>query len=229
MSAAPTTDQLVRRLVSCAEPVRPFAAPWRWSLLWQAGAVLLTAVAVWLVGFRPDIQAKLAEPSYLVELGASLVTGVVAGFAVFYVSLPDRSPRPTWAALVPAAAWLATICYRCLGDALRLGGDAWAFETSWYCLYTMLIVSLPLGVMLFTMLHHAGRVRPYRTLMLATLSLSGFCATGLSLFHRIDTGLNVFIWHFGSASLVALIWLGPGASLFRRRLDREARALQRGA
>lgn len=65
--------------------------------MWLAIAAGLVVLLGALVGVRTDLGPKLEQPAHLLQVSASLVTGITAAIAAFHISLPDRSPR--WLAL----------------------------------------------------------------------------------------------------------------------------------
>jgi len=63
------------------------------------------------------------------------------------------------------------------------------------------------------MLRHAGPVRPTATVAIGMLGAAALAATGLTLFHPLDTSLMVLIWHGGTIALLVGL-----ATLANRRL-----------
>ncbi len=209
-------EKLIADLAADLQPVQRLRPPLLRAALWLAAAIGINAAAVILHGLRPDIMTLLRIPSYTMLLGATVLTGLLAAIAVFMISIPDRSAR--WALLpVPGVAlWFASAGYGCLTDWLRMGPDGLALGTSFHCFTWIVGVSLPLSLGLYLMVRHGGWVRPGLTLTLGMLSTAALAATGLSLFHPLDTSLMILIWH-GGTTLLLIGLAALGIPLFRPR------------
>ena len=96
------TTRMIAQLAARAGPVRRMASPLRRTLAWLAAALLVTAAIVLTHPGGADWARVMASPDASREWLASLLTGVLAGYAVFQVSVPGRSLRWAWLP-VPAA------------------------------------------------------------------------------------------------------------------------------
>ena len=204
------TEDLVTGLASGLAPVRRLRPPGVRAASWLAFAALVLAVAVVLHGFRHDLAARLALPYEVLQLAASLATGVLAAVAAFHLALPDRSPR--WALLpLPALAlWVASLGWGCLTDLARMGPEALTLRTSWGCLRFIAGLGLPLTATMLWALRHAGPVRPVPVALLGALAAAALCSVGLSLFHHLDAAAMVLAWHGGAIALVVLLGWAVG-------------------
>ncbi|MGH7247712.1 MAG: NrsF family protein, partial [Pseudomonadota bacterium] len=70
------TDGLIEHLAQSCKPVRPLPPPWIRTATWFALAAPYAAVIVLLMSPRPDLAAKLADPRFLIEQAAALLTGI---------------------------------------------------------------------------------------------------------------------------------------------------------
>lgn len=199
------TEDLISGLVAELRPVRRLAPPGRRAALWLGFAALAIGLAVAANGLRHDLAARLALPYEVVQLAASLATGVLAAVAAFHLALPDRSAR--WALLpLPALAlWLTSLGWGCLADVARIGPQALVLGTSWGCLRFILGLGVPLTATMLWALRHAGPVRPAPVTLVGGLAAASLCSFGLSLFHHLDAAAMVLAWHGGAAALVVLI------------------------
>ncbi len=203
------TDTLIDQLAARAGPVQRLASPWRRTLLWIAVAVSTMVVIVAVSGMRPEWLPDLMVPSAATEWIASVLTGVLASYAVFQISVPGRSPSWAWLPLPAVLLWLGSLGLGCLHDVARLGVDAFAFDGhSAQCAWAITLTSVPLGLVLLLMVRHAGVVRPGPTAMLTALSAAAFSAAAVSLIHEGENALMVLLWHVGAvAVLSSLSWL----------------------
>jgi hypothetical protein len=200
-----TTPELIDRLSASAPPVRRLRPPLVRAGLWLllAGLVLLTLAAVH--GARPDLALRLRDPGFALALAGSLLTGILAAIAAFYLSLPDRSRR--WLLLpVPALVlWVSTIGYGCLTDWVDIGPDGVRLGSTLQCFATLLTVSVPSSLILLVMLRHAARLHPTMVAMMGGLASAGIAATALSLFHELDATVMVLVWNLGTAALIVVL------------------------
>lgn len=205
------TEDLIADLAAGLAPVRRLRPPvWR-AAAWLGFAASVLALAVALHGgFRHDLAARLALPYEVVQLAASVATGVLAAVAAFHLALPDRSPR--WALLpLPALAlWVGSLGWGCLADLARVGPEALVLGTSWGCLRFIAGLGLPLTATMLWALRHAGPVRPVPVALLGGLAAAALCSFGLSLFHHLDAAAMVLAWHGGVMALVVLLGWAVG-------------------
>lgn len=205
------TRAFIDQLASHAQPVRRLASPLRRTALWALLAAVVIAVVTANYGLRPGFASTAPKA---IEWAGSVLTALLAAYAVFQISVPGRSPSWAWLPLPPMALWLSGLGWGCLREFLQTGDAALAFEAaSWECAQAITLISLPLGAIVLLMVRHAGVVRPGPTAMLAALSASAMSAAGVSLFHEGETALMVLVWHLGAVALLSMLcWL------FGRRL-----------
>ncbi len=210
-----STERLIEQLASRAQPVTRLGSPLRRTLQWLALASLMVAAVVIYHGLEPSWLGRLAKPDVAMEWLGSLLTGALAAFALFQISVPGRSPSWAWLPLPAAVLWLSGIGAGCIGDLLRLGGGTWVMESgSWECAWAITFTSVPLGIVLLLLVRHAGVVRPAPAAMLAALSAAALSAAGVSMFHHGEAALMVLLWHVGAVALLAAASGLLGGQLF---------------
>jgi hypothetical protein len=200
-----TTPDLIEMLTAHATPVRPLRSPLLRAGLWLLAAGLVLVLLGSLYGARPDLAERLRDPSFVIALAGSLLTGISAAIAAFFLSLPDRSRL--WL-LLPAPAltlWVATIGYGCLTDWVSMAPDGLQVGSTLECFATLVIASLPLSAALVVMLRHAARLHPTMVGMMGGLAAGGIAATALSLFHELDATVMVLVWNLGAAALIVAL------------------------
>lgn len=209
------TEDLIRTLAVDATPVQRLLHPGCRALIWLAISTAYVAGFVAVMGLRPDIAAKLAEPRFLVEVGAAYLTSMMAAAAAFCAGCPGR---PIWERFAPLpflAIWLASLGEGCWRDWLRSGPDALALQPDFFCFQMILLVSIVPVVLIFIMVRRGAPIAPIATTGLATLAAAALAAAGLRLFHPQDASVMLLVWQFGSVAILA----GIGA-LFGRYLLR---------
>lgn len=208
-----TTPDLVHSLVAGAKPVRRLRPPAARAALWLLFALAIVSLLAVSHGLRPDLGARLGQPLYVTGLAASLLTGVLAAFAAFVVSLPDRSRL--WLLLpVPALVlWVSTIGYGCLSGWVSVRPDGVSLGEAVDCLATLVLTSVPLWLGLLLMLRHAALLSSVAAAAAGSLAVAALAATALSLFHGLDASAMILMWNLGAAAL--LVGLG---SAFGKRM-----------
>jgi hypothetical protein len=218
-----TTPELIALLAEAATPIRPLRPPTHRALAWLAIAAGLVVLLSALGGLRSDLGTKLQQPAFLLQIAASLVTGITAAIAAFHISLPDRSWR--WLAL-PApglSVWISVIGYGCLTAWVALTPGSIGIGPTLRCFATVILTSLPLSLLLLIMLRHAADIRPLATAVVGGLAVAAITATALSLLHELDATILVLVWSFGLLAVFA-----GGAALGTRRIFFLAGALAHG-
>jgi len=209
------TLQLIDQLSSRAAPVRRMASPLRRTLVWLALALLVASGVSASFDVRAGWTRIMESPGATFEWAMSLLTGVLAAYAVFQVSVPGRDPRWAWLPLPIALLWVGGLGVGCLGDIAQNAGARLAFSTHGLeCMRAITMTSIPLGLVLLLMVRHAGVVRPGRTALLAMLSAAALAASTVSLIHDgRESALMVLLWHVGAVLGLSLLSL-----LFSRRM-----------
>lgn len=193
---------LIDQLTAGARPVRRLRPPAVRAGVWLAAGLAIIVVLVVLLGLRADIAGLLQRPAFMLGLGASILTGLLAALSAFMAGLPDRSRL--WALLpLPAAAlWLGSVGYGCLTNWVGLTPGAWAPGEITSCLTTLVFSSVPLSAVMFAMLRHSGRFRPTAALCCGSLAVAAFSSTALVLLHRFDASALILAWTFGAALVI---------------------------
>ncbi|ASS58055.1 DUF1109 domain-containing protein [Rhizobium leguminosarum bv. viciae] len=212
------TSDLIRSLATNAPPVRRLRPP----LIRAVGWLLLAAAIMGLMtvshGVRPQFAERMQDAVFAINMISSLMTGVLATIATFFVSLPDRS---RWWLLLPTpplAVWLSTIGYQCFAGWVPVPPGAITVEAASSCLATLVLTSLPLSLLMLAMLRYTAALRPTSVILMGSLAVSAITATALSMFHPLDATAMVLGWNLGTAVLFL-----AGAAIFSRKVSNTAR------
>ena len=208
-----TTDQLIGALAQGLAPVRPLLPPVLRALLWLTAAALLIGAAVLRWADLGAFLARNAEPRMALENAATLLTGITAVVAAFYLSLPDRTSLWRYAPLPPLALWIATSGLGCLHNGAGLGPAGDRFGESTNCFIFIVMVSLPLSALLYAVLRRARPLEPLPVALTAALGVAALAAFALQFFHRFDTTVIDLAAH-----LIAVVTVIGSAAIARRVL-----------
>ena len=208
-----STPELVSVLTTNLKPVRRLRPPLVRACRWLSLAVLVSILMAIGRGFRPDLLQHLEQTLFTVGLAGSLTTGVLAAFAAFMVSLPDRSRRWMLLPLPPLAIWLSTIGYQCLTKWVSISPAGMQLGETARCFATLVLISLPLSLSMFAMLRYTVHFRPTNVILLGSLAVAGITATALALLHPLDATVMILVFNLGAAFLIVGIGGALGLSL----------------
>ena len=196
------TEQLIERLAAEAEPVRRLSPPLRRAGLWLLAIAALFAVAVLLFADMPEFVRRAQDPRQIVELAATLLTGIAAVIAAFQLSLPDRSALWGLLPLPTLVLWLASSGYGCYRSFLALGYDDGSLAESSHCFRFILGISVPLAISLLVLLRRARPLAPVRVAAVGGLGVAAIAAFALQFFHPFDVTFLDLGVHAVAVSLV---------------------------
>jgi hypothetical protein len=199
------TGELIERLAAGVQPVRRLTHPFYRAGGWLAGAWVIVGLLVLEQGVRPDFWQQMNDGTFLLRLGTSFATGVLAAVGCMVASMPDRSRL--WL-LLPAPAlvlWLSTIGYGCLTDWVEIDGGRTQPGEVWRCLGTLLMTSLPLSAAMLLMLRHAAPLRPKALTLTAGLSVAAITASAMSILHPLDATMMILIWNLCAALVIVAV------------------------
>jgi hypothetical protein len=206
-----TTDQLIDRLSAEASPVTRLRHPMVRAALWLCAATLGASAVVYATADMSTFMARARDPRQMIELAATLATGILAILAAFEMSLPDRSRA--WA-LLPAPAlgvWVATAGLGCLASWVR-GTPTDMIETG-ECFTIIVATSLPLGLVLSWMLLRAKPLAPAAVAAMGGLGVAGIAAFLLQFFHPFDVTVIDLAVHAVAVGLVIVVSAVSGQKL----------------
>jgi hypothetical protein len=204
-----STERLIERLVDEGAPVRRLPPPTRRAALWLLAVAAVASAAI--LGFSDlDVFARRAQdPQLVLDMVATLITGIAAVLAAFELSLPDRKSAWALLPLPPLAAWIATSSYGCYRHWITFGPDGWELGESTHCFRFILTVSLPLGVSLMLLLRRARPLAPVRVAAVGGLGVAAIAACLLQFFHPFDVtllDLSVHVVAIAIVIVVASLW-----------------------
>jgi hypothetical protein len=168
---------------------------------------------VFALGLRQDFAVRIAEPRFLMEFSAAVLTAMMAAAAALCSTCPGR---PLWERLAPfpfLALWLACIGEGCRQELSRVGIRALHLNIELNCVWEIMALSVaPVMLMLF-MVRRGAPIAPYLTTGLSALAALSLSGAVMLLVHQQQSSIMVLIWQFGS-----VVMLSGFAALFGRRL-----------
>jgi hypothetical protein len=197
---ATDTDQLIARLSADARPVQRLRHPIVRAGLWLIGVAIGGALLAARSSHLDAFMERAHDPRQIIELIATLATGILAIVAAFEMSLPDRSRA--WALLpMPALAlWLATTGLGCLRA--WIAGEAADMAESMDCFIIIVGTSIPLGLALTWMLRRAKPLAPAPVAAIGGLGVAAIGAFLLQFFHPFDVTAIDLAFHAAAITIV---------------------------
>jgi hypothetical protein len=208
-----STEKFIEQLAVRARPVRPLAPAWVRATRWLLLSVVVIALATSLLGVRPRLLDALLQPASGMEWVGSLLTGVLAAFAAFQLSVPGRDARWAWLPLPALLLWSGGVGMGCLGALLR--GDFGYDPRALLCAREVALVSLPIAVAMLVMVRHAALARPRATALTGALAAAALSSAGVSLFHVGETAAMSLLGHLVAVLLISGLCALASRALFR--------------
>jgi hypothetical protein len=197
------SEELARRLAASAKPVQRLPHPiWR-AMMWFVLSLAYAGALVLVMGLRTDFSVRIAEPRFVIELSAAVLTSMMAAAAAFCSTCPGR---PIWERLAPfpfLLVWLASLGEGCWRDWSLHGLPGLAVQPELSCFWKIVISSAPPAILILLMVRRGAPIAPYLTTGLATLAAASLVAAAMLLFHRQESSIMVLIWQFGSVIVLS--------------------------
>ena len=192
------TDRLIDNLVADLTPVRPLPAPWRRVFWWLAIAIPVVALIAVVMGLRPDLPEKLADPSFAGQEVAMLLTAALAAWAAMSAVVPGTPRWVFFAPAVPMLGWVGMMGAQCWEDWTRWGSEGLAIAIDLKCVPAIAMAGVvPLATMI-VMIRKGARFNSSVAVFWGTLAAAALANAGLRLFHTVDAGMMVIVWQFGT-------------------------------
>lgn len=198
------TGDLIERLTSHALPVRPLPSPGSRAALWLAMVIAAIAGLVAIDGPCPNLMVRLGDPWYRLALASAALTGMTAGAAAFFTSMPDRSRLWVWAPVPTLLAWAGAVGGSCLYAPDPPVSPAIAFNDTLHCAVVFLMAGGTISALLLGMLRRAPLSHAPAARWLAGLAVGGLTTAGFSLTRTFAEPAMMLFWN-GAAAMIATL------------------------
>ena len=206
-------SRLIGDLSADLKPVRRLAPPWLRALYWLLAVVCLALVLIAIrILFNWNGQPEV-DPYVIPGALASGATAILAAYAAFQLSLPDRSSA--WA-LLPVPAFNVRVAVNGLGCVASLANPAVQNNVPLFftCLSIIFALSIPLSIATIIMVRRARPLRPLPVAILGGLAASAAGATLLILVHPHDSAVLDLCSHSLAVVIVVGLNVLVGGRLF---------------
>lgn len=209
------TERLIERLAGELAPVRRLPPPSVRLGAWLLVSLPAVALVAWGSGLRPDLASRLADPRFLLEEAAALLTSLVGAYAALCALLPDQPGWKLWLPLAPMALWLGSLGQQWLEVVLRFGPAGLRVTSDAMCLPAIALGGLVPAIAIVVLLRRARGFRTTHACFCGALGAAALGATALRLYHPQDAAIMVIVWQLGSVALLSLVAGGIGRLLVR--------------
>lgn len=199
------TEGLIAQLTDGLQPVKRLPPPGLRASLWLGVVALLGAAFVYYFSNLAMFMHRASDPKMALELTGTLLTGILAVFAAFQLSLPDRPLR--WVLLpVPTfALWLFSSGYSCWRHWVVRGPGGWHSGESAHCFLWIVAFGVPLAISLFILLRRAHPLAPGPVAAMAGLGVASLAAFLLQFFHPFDVTFVDLGMHLAAVATVVVL------------------------
>ena len=190
------TDDLISQLANDLAPVQRLAHPARRLISWISVALPISLFCgFWVEGQDLTLAVKrLQDQRALFELGAILLTALLAGYAALSSTQPGRSQRVWALPILPFIVWLSLIGENCWRLFQQIGPAEFSFAPHWVCYPAVAATGFAPALFIAVLIRRGVVISPNMTVAMGTLSASALGAVGLRLFHEPDATVLLFFW-----------------------------------
>jgi hypothetical protein len=195
-------DRLIGELAGNLRPVQRLSSPMLRAAGWLAVVFVLALGLACFANLGAVWHRVTTAPDLWLAVIGSMLTAIFAAIAAFELSLPD-APRG-WAALpLPAALlWVGASGFGCLRVWIVPHTHVADLGEARDCLVFIVALSVPLSLLMLTMLRRACPLYPGLTAAVAGLAAAAAAATLLNFFHPFDAAATDLTVHAAAVVLV---------------------------
>lgn len=208
----------VHRIVADLRPVRRL---WPLSLRLAVWAALEAGVLVFVAyhSDRSDLAQDLANPWYLLDIAAFILTGVVGATLALRAAIPGREPQPaeTGFLVVLASASPLLLVHQPFNGTVPVGTFV---DAGLPCaLGTFLFAAVPWLALLWAVKRGAPLSAGLDGALIGTAAFFSSFAT-MRINCPIDEATHLLVWHFLPTLIGVALSAWAGSLLFKRRINR---------
>ena len=208
----------VDRIVADLRPVRRL---WPLSLRLAVWAALEAGVLVFVAyhSDRSDLAQDLANPWYLLDIAAFILTGVVGATLALRAAIPGREPQPaeTGFLVVLASASPLLLVHQPFNGTVPVGTFV---DAGLPCaLGTFLFAAVPWLALLWAVKRGAPLSAGLDGALIGTAAFFRSFAT-MRINCPIDEATHLLVWHFLPTLIGVALSAWAGSLLFKRRINR---------
>ncbi len=199
------TDALILGLSEGLRPVRRLRPPGMRAASWLCVIGVLALILVLGFADMPVFAHRASQPMMASELAGTLLTGILAVWASFELSLPDRSFAWVFLPLPSLVLWIGCGSYSCWRQWLVRGPEGYALGESPVCFAWIVGFGAPLAISLFILLRRSRPLSPAPVAAMSGLGVASIAAFLLQFFHPFDVTFIDLGFHLAAVGAVILL------------------------
>ena len=206
------TEDLIADLAGRVTPVRPLPTPGVRAIGWLALAGACGVASVAIVGARPDVMLRLAQPDYLWTAALALVASIFAGLFALVLAVPgaERSPLLRLSTLAVLAVWMVTMVWAVVEAGLGL---PFSTDPHWpVCFARGVAFSVVPVLALVVMIRRGMALSPGWTAAIAAIAAASMSALAVQIVCPLDDAGHAFLGHFIPVTAMAALGIAARAS-----------------
>lgn len=201
------TKQLIDYLSQDAEPVGVISHPLLRLLLWGVACAAYLGTFVLVIGLREDLNIKLNELLFQIELVLAAITCISAAIAALLLSVPDgyQFKKMRWIPVIGFSI-LSSLLYLQWQHPLLLRGVHVAHSDNTYqCMLDISAFALMPVLLLFFMLITGAPTERRWAGAMAGLAAASLSHITLRLLEPNDDIAHILVWHYLPVVFIVLL------------------------
>ncbi len=206
-------EKLVDTLSNELSPVEPMPHPLKIAMPWFFGAVLYIALAIIVLGFRPDFfESKILQVSYVLELALLVGISMSAAFCSLWLTVPDMRGEK-WMLYIPVVGFSAFL----LWHGVRMGMEEYIIPGIRFhpCHIEALIFGVLPAMALLFLSSRGNTTHPVLLSFMNILAVGALGYTGLRITCVSDDIGHLFADHFVPYFLLGVVVTFIGRRIYR--------------
>lgn len=205
-------QQLIKQLVSSAQPVTPLRSTGFRVLRWLLVALPLAALFSLFVHRGLTDWRQAGAWLAALQLGLAFLLGTAAIWNTFTMTIPGRRGiHPYWF-IAGGSLWLLLNLFSMPGQPM-LDGE----EHGTFCYLFLIVVSVPMITTLLITLYRSGGLYPLQSLLMAGVGVAAMAVSLLSLCHPVHQNGFDLTMHIAGVATIILSTLLLGHFCLRKQ------------
>jgi hypothetical protein len=197
-------EQTIEQLVANSTPVSSTSGPFCFIKKLLLGSIIYLSVCLFFYGFRYDLEVKLSEFSFIVELFLALLGSVIAAYGTAVLAVPDNYQR-RWQSYWAVIPLLLLSCVLIYQEYTSRGGVVVSTQNTYACALDIVFFSLVPVLIAFFALKRSAPVYSIKAAFMAGLTAVYLAYIVLRLIEANDDIYHLFLWHLLPMAAVVVV------------------------
>lgn len=212
MNERKSIDEMIDELSGGLRPAKPLAHPVMRIIPFLTVSIIYVGLLVYFTGIRRDINEKLLDPAFMIEIVLMGLTTLSAGIAVSYMSIPDMRGAK-WITIAPFIT-LGLFCLWNLARALSEGLHMPHLHLD-HCMGEGIFMSVIPLTMLIMLIRGGATTHPFLSVLMSALTAAGLGYLTLRFTCAMDTVGHATISHLIPYVVIGIVLAFGARKLFK--------------